>query len=701
VASEEIGKVSKRLRLVFAVSSVLFVAILAVSPLKDYLSEWKHYEKAYVQFARSRPDTKRLLADYRPGINQIWLPKLGVVDRCTTCHQGIAEPSLLDPSVPQPFRAHPFIPHHVEDWGCVVCHRGQGRATEVAEAHETTLAWEEPILPIKYIQASCGVCHKADLPQTPRLNRGRELLARLNCVGCHRLDGIERPAMLGPDLTDVGAKVSREWIYKWLKDPLTLTDSSGNVTVNGYLSGGEPRMPHFRLSEKELRGLSGYLSTLRSKPIQPYQFDPRVVAEWKNKPDLIDHGELRFRQMFCTDCHTLAVVRAGTTELIGGNIGPELTKVGSKVNPNWLVAWLRDPQTYLPDSIMPRFQWSDADLYAVSQYILTKLTDSSLLSDVPKLGVATASEIHLGRQLFEGKGCASCHRIEGVPLQHDFGPDLSELGGKTASQLFFGNSKIPHTLIAYIKAKISDPRSVNPAARMPQYHLEPSDLDAITTALLSMTGPPANPGLRELVVPVNQHEFQPAGDFGRIYQRYKCFDCHMFNGYGGTLAPDLSYEGSRARRQWLIAFLKDPVTLRPTLTVRMPQFNMSDQDAATIADYVGMVMQSPHVDPSSVNQKDFTPAMVQLGKQLYEVKYQCQSCHTIGSTGGYVGPALTNVGNWMNAAWIEAWLRNPQALVPGSIEPHREFTGDEVTALTAYLITLRQSGKPGTGGAGQ
>jgi mono/diheme cytochrome c family protein len=695
------GKVTKRLRLAFAVSSVLFVAFLAVSPLKDYLSEWKHYEKAYAKFAQTRPDTKRLLADYRPGINQIWLPNLGVVDRCTTCHQGIAEPTLLDPTVPQPFRAHPFIPHHVEDWGCVVCHRGQGRATEVAEAHETTLAWEEPVLPIKYIQASCGVCHKSELPQTPRLDHGRELLARLNCVGCHRLDGIERPVMLGPDLTNIGTKVTRAWIYKWLKEPLTLTDSSGNVTVDGYDSGGEPRMPHFRLTEKEQRGLSGYLSTLRSKPIQPYRFDPRVVAEWKKRPDLIDHGELRFRQMFCTDCHALAVVRAGMTELIGGDVGPELTKVGSKVYANWLVDWLRNPQSYLPHSIMPRFQWSDADLYTVSQYVMTRLTDSGLMSDVPKLGAPTPAEIHLGRQLFEEKGCASCHTIKGVPPQHDFGPDLSELGGKTASRLYFGNSKIPHTLIAYIQAKISDPLSVNPAARMPQYHLSEQDLDAITTALLSMTGPPVSPGLRELVAPATHAEFEPAGDFGKLYERYKCFDCHMFNGFGATLAPDLSYEGSRAQRKWLIAFLKNPVTLRPTLTIRMPQFNMSDKDAQTIADYLGMVMESPQVDFSSVNVKEFTPTMASLGKQLYEVKYQCQSCHTIGASGGYVGPALTNVGNWMTAAWIEAWLKDPQELVPDTIEPHREFTNHEITALTAYLMTLRQTGKAGAGGAGR
>jgi cbb3-type cytochrome oxidase cytochrome c subunit len=695
------GNVSKRLRMAFAISSVLLLAFLAVSPVKDYLSEWKRYEKDYVRLAQSRPDTKRLLADYRPGINQIWLPKLGVVDRCTTCHQGIAEPSLLDPSIPQPFRAHPLIPHHLEAWGCVICHRGQGRATAVAEAHETTLEWENPILPIGYIQASCGVCHRADLPDTPRLNRGRELLAGLNCVGCHRLQGIERPAMLGPDLTNIGTKVSREWIYKWLKEPRTITDSQGNVTVDGVETESEPRMPKFRLSEEELRGLSGFLSTLKKKPIELYPLDPRVVAAWKNRPDLLDHGELRFRQMFCTTCHSLAVTRAGVTQLIGGDIGPELTKVGSKVNPDWLVAWLLDPQSYLSNSLMPRYHWSDEDLYTMSQYILTKLTDPDLLSDVPKLGPPTPTEIALGRRLIVEKGCASCHVIEGVPPQRDFGPDLSSLGDKTVSQLYFGESQVPRTLIAYIQAKISNPLSVNPAARMPQYHLSQPDLDAITTALLNMTGNEKSPGLAELVVPAQQSEFHPAGEFSKLYERYKCYVCHSFNGYGGTLAPDLSYEGSRAQRQWLIAFLKNPLTLRPTLTVRMPQFNMSDKEAATIADYLQIVLQSPRVDLSSVNPKDFTPAMANLGKQLYEVKYQCQNCHTIGSSGGYVGPALTNVGNWMNTAWIKAWLKNPQALVPGAIEPRRDFTDEEINALTAYLLTLRQSGSVGIQGASQ
>jgi mono/diheme cytochrome c family protein len=281
---------------------------------------------------------------------------------------------------------------------------------------------------------------------------------------------------------------------------------------------------------------------------------------------------------------------------------------------------------------------------------------------------------------------------------------LTGLGSKTVSQLEFGNSKILRTPVAYIEAKITDPVSVNVAARMPQYSLSPGDLDALTTALLSMTGKSTTAGLEGLILTPGLPQFRPGGTFSELYERYKCYVCHRFNGYGGTLAPDLTKEGSRAQKKWIAEFLKNPQTLRPTLTFRMPQFNMTDEEVSVLADYLSMVMQTPTVNPASVDSKQFTPQMASLGKELYEVKYQCQSCHTIGSAGGYVGPNLTNVGNWINAAWIEEWLKNPQSLEPDAIEPHRDFTDEERTALTAYLMTLKQ-GSPvharGASGRGQ
>jgi nitric oxide reductase subunit C len=338
---------------------------------------------------------------------------------------------------------------------------------------------------------------------------------------------------------------------------------------------------------------------------------------------------------------------------------------------------------------MPRYGWSDEDLYKVSQYVMNKLTDSDLLTNVAQLGAATDDEVKTGKRLFAEKGCASCHALNGIAPQKDFGPDLTTLGAKNASELEFSKAKIEHNLVSYIQAKLQDPASVNPAARMPQYNWEQADLDAVTTALLSQTGPAPTSALQHLVVPRKDASFQPVGTFAQIYERYKCYACHRFNGYGGTLAPDLSYEGSRAQKKWIADFLKNPQTIRPTLILRMPQFNMSDKDAAITAEYLSIAVQKPGVDPESVDSRQFSPAMISMGKQLYEVKYQCQSCHTIGGTGGYVGPNLNNAGNWLTPAWIEGWLRNPQALQPDTIEPRRNLTQDEIRALTAYLMTLR------------
>jgi hypothetical protein len=81
-------------------------------------------------------------------------------------------------------------------------------------------------------------------------------------------------------------------------------------------------MPQFRLSDQEISALSAYLSSLKSHPIQPYQFPPAVVAALSGKPDLVDQGEARFREMFCTTCHSIAVTRGEETKLIGGDIGP-------------------------------------------------------------------------------------------------------------------------------------------------------------------------------------------------------------------------------------------------------------------------------------------------------------------------------------------------------------------------------------------
>ena len=591
----------------------------------------------------------------------------------------------------------------------------------LAKSGAGTLSWKQPVLPAQFAQASCGACHHDELAQTPRLNHGRQLMVKYNCTACHQLQDIERPAMLGPDLTNIGTKVSREWIYKWLNEPRTLTDANGNVTVDGVAT--DPRMPKFDLTDVELRALSAYLSAQRVKPISPSRVSLSVVNSHGKDQAAIDDGQTRFNQMFCVTCHSIAVDRGGEVKVIGGDIGPELTKVGSKVKPEWLVAWLQDPQGYLEHTKMPRFEWTDKDLYKVSQYLMYKLTDPDLLKDVPQLGAPTNDEVELGRTLFVEKGCAECHVVRGVTPRPNFGPDLSAMGiaagvrvlearvpkeknfavhfvRTSVDRLDIGESVVPRSMINYVESKLKNPKSVAFAARMPRFTMSDSDRDDLTTAILSMTGPAMPNQPQKTVVERVHSNYRPDGAAGQLYDKFRCSTCHTFRGNGGTLAPDLSYEGSRSNREWLVQFLMNPQTIRPSLTVRMPRFSMTRKDAETLADYITTTLHKSGVSPSSVDPARFTAEMADRGKKLFETKYGCQSCHTVGSSGGYVGPSLNDVGNWLTPAWIEAWLRNPQALVPAASEPRQSISESEIQDITAYLLTLKQAPATETAAAG-
>jgi cytochrome c553 len=132
----------------------------------------------------------------------------------------------------------------------------------------------------------------------------------------------------------------------------------------------------------------------------------------------------------------------------------------------------------------------------------------------------------------------------------------------------------------------------------------------------------------------------------------------------------------------------------------MPKFNLSDGDINTLSDYIMTVYQTPAFDRDS-SPVESTPALVTQGKELFYGKYACQSCHIVDSANdkGYIGPALWSVGARLNAAWIYRWLKDPQALRPGSLEPNQRISDDDARALTAFLSSL-QSSRAAAGGKG-
>jgi len=662
----------------FASISVLLAIVASIAPTKDLFSEWRHYQRQYRVLIRQRPDAARLRRNFQGGIQQIWIPERQVTDRCSTCHVALQEKSLSDQRN-QPFRPHPSLPHTLNEFGCVICHNGQGAATTVAEAHYSTKAWEQPILPARYLEASCGQCHMEPLEGTPQLNLGRRLLARYGCAHCHAItqpDGsLIVPVDEPPSLEHIAEKTSREWLFAWIKNPQAYAVSS--------------TMPNFRFSDQEATDIANFLIAQSNASVNSQAPAPAPFALPSAEQAAVD-GPGLYGMLFCASCHATQNSKGA---LLGGELAPEITRVGSKVNADWLRRWLKVPQGYDPKTRMPRYRFADSQVALLTAYLLSK-KDDDFLANV-RLSPSDPESVARGKKLASDYGCAACHRINGISPPDGFAPDLSRIGSKPLFQVGFLRG-MPETLPDYISGKIRDPRAFGPALKMPRFTLADNQVEALTTALLAQTDravtmPP------ELVRSSPHAKYHPGGDSGRLMEDLRCQSCHAINGNGGDMAPDLTREGSAVQRTWLLGFMKNPDTLRPALIRRMPKFNLSDEELHKLSDYMLTAYQAPGFDSEALDPHSLTAEAAARGKELFYNKYACQACHIADykKDKGYVGPALSDVGDRLTPVWLLKWLKDPNALMPGTMMPNPMLTDNEAKDLTAFLVTLKAKKKGG------
>lgn len=663
----------------FGSLSAVLLVLLAIVPAKDHFREWLRYQHQYRGLIRNRSDAVSLARRFQPGVQQTWLPDLGVVDRCSTCHVGLKEASLTGVAS-HPFRPHPPIPHTLTEFGCVICHRGQGVATTVEEAHNSSKAWEQPVLPAQYIQSSCGQCHERPLAGTPQLNAGREMLARYGCVHCHKVASPEGrvPAASDnpPPLGHIASKTSREWIYAWIKNPQAYASTA--------------TMPNFQLNDADARDISAFL-VAQSTPYPGASGRTPPPAPASGDTAAVQQGSSVYGESFCASCHAM---QNAAGSMVGGSLGPELTRVGSKVKPEWLAEWLRDPKVYDPATAMPHYRFEEKDIGLAMGFLESK-TDSDFLASV-HLEPATPEQVAHGKVLVNERGCASCHDIEGIARPDNFAPELTVVGSLPLNKIVFAPG-MPHTLPDYISAKIREPRSFGNALKMPKFTFSDSQVDSLVTALLAQTRRAATlPAALRIPAPPPS-TYRPAGRAGQLIDDMRCLSCHTIDGRGGDMAPELTWEGSSVQRSWLVNFLERPNTLRPALIRRMPKFNVTAEEANVLADYIMTVYQTPDFDRDGTGASESGAADAAHGKDLYYGKYACNSCHILDPSKdkGYLGPTLTQAGLRLNASWIFHWLKNAQALRPGTMELNWNMNDGDARAITAFLMQQKAAPKQG------
>ncbi|MBI4340859.1 MAG: c-type cytochrome [Candidatus Omnitrophica bacterium] len=304
-------------RVLFVILSALLTALFFLALGQDMTREWTGYQS---KFFRTLSQAER--QGISGGIKQIIVSDLNRIDRCTTCHLAIDKPQMA--LAEEPFTAHPgkyLAWHPVEQFGCTVCHGGQGLATEVKAAHGDVPHWEQPLLRGPLVQASCRQCH-GNLNElsgyAPLLVKGRQLFAAKGCYGCHAIKDVGQSVSV--DLAEVGSKSHQlieadfenmppphhriHWILTKLDNPRVLNPG----VPQDQLPPGEEEvfptaMPHFGLTPDERQALTVYLLSLTdANPPVSYTIppEPQVVTTYDND---IDRGRAVFERLGCTGCH--------------------------------------------------------------------------------------------------------------------------------------------------------------------------------------------------------------------------------------------------------------------------------------------------------------------------------------------------------------------------------------------------------------
>jgi len=662
--------------------------------------------------------------------------------------------------------------HDPERFGCTPCHGGNGAATvSVKEAHGKKKHWLWPLYDRENTEAGCVQCHESALvlDHAETLNAGKELFRHRGCWGCHPREGfdIERSQqrlaaqavrtireeitgtrlelerqievandpdsteeqflaadrkadeltlrmsnleselielerreialekqlkMVGPSLRPVQEKLKPEWVTQWIRNPRHFRPTT--------------RMPVFPLADDQLTAIAAAVWQAADLP-DGVRHEPGDPARGKNL----------FESRGCLGCH--AIEKDAEGNWIGGQFGPELSRLGEKANYDYIVEWVKDTPDW---SLMPNLRLTLDDARNIAAFLMTQKDEANPLPKEDNSHLTDTALFDKGAMLIRHYGCAGCHDINGFENVGKIGTELTTEGNKPIERLDFGlhthaakrnkgdhydPEAISYDHKSFFEWKLRRPdffddgkHFEDPLARqrMPNFGLNELEITQLVTYML---------GSVDSDVP-EQLKYKPRGHAKDIEEgwwvikKYNCMGCHQivpgqlpdvaslpqYQGTGTVKAPpSLVGVGARLNPEWLAKFLRNPAMsdhdvnrngVRSYLDIRMPTFNLWDEEIGALVRFFEAMSDqtSPYFPPPLPELTDDEETMA---REAF-LAANCLKCHASAEQTEFdvsiIAPSFVHARDRLKPTWTERWLVDPTKLMIDTQMPQGLFRRD-------------------------
>jgi mono/diheme cytochrome c family protein len=487
------------------------------------------------------------------------------------------------------------------------------------------------------------------------ISEGRVLLSELGCASCHEFgDALQIAEHSGPDLRNVGVRVSPSYLSKWLAAPHEIKPGT---TMPDLLTGIDANV-----REETIEGLVHYLAS-EDGPFQPDEI--RSPGD-----DDLKHGEELFHSIGCVACHA---PRREPSARIGGNdefseqiVAHEeirlpsvpLPNLRAKTNHDSLTKFLFDPHAIRRAGRMPNMKLSPDEAKAIASYLLS---DEGRENSPPAIPFTIQKErVDRGSETFTKLRCVSCH--------------VAERGIQNAP---------PRTTVEDLSAGCL---SSLPIPAVPWYGLSDRQRRSVRLALRQKEQPDERTKLTEQLAALNCFACHDRNGVGGIEVGRRPYFSAMFEadlGDEGRIPPTLTGVGAKLTEKGLSSMLLADGSVRPYMATRMPQFETTR---------VGNLPEAfLRLDKNPDAPKMDVSGLLHHHRNLYGRQLMgtdglgCISCHTLYGAKSLGIPALdlATIPDRIQPSWFKQYMLDPSELRPGTRMP--AFFEDGKSAITRVL----------------